>query len=188
MQKSDQGKAGRIFLSYRRQDDPGFTNAIFQRLEMAFGRAQLFMDTGGYFQLGENFILALEAQVASCDVLLAIIGPHWLQTLKERDASTADFVAIEIQAALGQQKRVVPVLVNGADMPRAEELRDGLRPLTFCQASRLSHERFAADCDGLIKDLHTLLAAAAAASIAQSRTAPERRRSGRRMGQPTSTD
>jgi diguanylate cyclase (GGDEF)-like protein len=166
MQKSDQGKAGRIFLSYRRQDDPGFTNAIFQRLELAFGRAQLFMDTGGYLQLGENFILALEAQVASCDVLLAIIGPRWLQTLKERDASTADFVAIEIQAALGQQKRVVPVLVNGADIPRAEELPDGLRPLTFCQASRLSHERFAADCDGLIKDLHSLLAAAAAASIA----------------------
>jgi hypothetical protein len=101
MQKSDQGQAGRIFLSYRRQDDPGFTNAIFQRLELAFGRARLFMDTGGYLQLGENFILALEAQVASCDVLLAIIGPRWLQTLKERDASTADFVAIEIQAALG---------------------------------------------------------------------------------------
>src|SRR5262245_63850302 len=62
-----------------------------------------------------------------------------------------DFVRIEIESALKQNKRVIPVLVGDTHMPRAEELPEPIRPLARRNAVRLSHERFRADAQGLIK-------------------------------------
>ena len=54
-------------------------------------------------------------------------------------------------------KRVIPVLVNDADMPRGEELPEALRPLARRNAVRLTHGRFRADTQGLIKALGVAL-------------------------------
>ena len=56
-----------------------------------------------------------------------------------------DFVRIEIEAALQQDKRVIPVLVGEAQMPRGDQLPDTLRPFARRNAVRLTHERFRAD-------------------------------------------
>jgi hypothetical protein len=64
-----------------------------------------------------------------------------------------DFVRIEIEAALTQQKLVIPVLVGEARMPRTEELPEAIRPLAKRNAVRLTHERFRTDAQGLIKAL-----------------------------------
>jgi hypothetical protein len=60
--------------------------------------------------------------VAACGVMLAIIGPNWLNSKDEsgqrRLDNPADYVRVEIAAALRRNIRVVPVLVDGA--PRAE--------------------------------------------------------------------
>ena len=49
------------------------------------------------------------------------------------------------------------MLVNNADMPRAEHLPEGLKPLARRNAVRLTHERFKADAQGLIKALEKAL-------------------------------
>jgi len=36
--------AGKIFINYRRGDDPGFTHALHERLESEFPADDLFMD------------------------------------------------------------------------------------------------------------------------------------------------
>ena len=56
-------------------------------------------------------------------------------------------------AAIKLGKRVIPVLVNGARMPRAADLPESLRPLTRRHAVRLTHERFANDVRGLAETL-----------------------------------
>lgn len=149
--------AGRIFINYRRGDDPGHTQALFQRLESAFGRDRLFMDVQGYIDRGEDFVRAIKTQVAACDVMLAVIGPQWLSIkdgggLRRLD-DPDDFVRLEIVSALDHGKRVIPVLVNNAVMPSAKDLPDALKPLAYRNATRLTLERFAADCIDLIKDL-----------------------------------
>jgi hypothetical protein len=63
--------AGRIFINYRRGGDPGFTTALYIRLEEKFGKARLFMDVEGHIQPGDDFETVLGQQVAECDVLLA---------------------------------------------------------------------------------------------------------------------
>jgi hypothetical protein len=152
--------AGNIFINYRRGDDPGFTQALFSRLEQAFSAEQLFMDVDNIAP-GLDFVQVLNEQVARCDVLIAVIGKNWLAVAddggRRRLDNPEDFVRIEIESALAQKKRVIPVLVNDAQMPRSTELPESLRPFARCNAVRLTHERVRADMQGLIKALKDLL-------------------------------
>jgi len=148
--------SGNIFINYRRGDEPGFVQALLGRLEQAFPADQLFIDVD-HIPPGEDFIRVLESQVAECDALLAVIGRGWLDAADEsghrRINDPNDFVRVEIESALKQGKRVIPVLVNDARMPRANELPETLRPLATRNAVRLTHERFRADMQVLISAL-----------------------------------
>ena len=85
--------AGKIFINYRRGDDAGFTQALYQRLEDEFTAADLFMDVEGHIKPGDDFVDVLNAQVALADVLLVVIGPRWGELLSARAADPDDFVA-----------------------------------------------------------------------------------------------
>jgi hypothetical protein len=164
--------AGKIFLNYRRGDDPGFTQALYLRLESEFPAGDLFMDVEGHIKPGDDFVDVLRAQVAATDVLLVVIGPRWVDLLEARKHDSDDFVAIEIKAALDQGKRVIPVLVGGAAMPRAESMPGAIQQLARRNAVGLRPERFKADCQGLMAALKESLAAAEQERAA--RTATER--------------
>jgi hypothetical protein len=149
-----------IFINYRRADDPGTAGRLFDRLSEVFSRDALFIDVDDV-PAGEDFVRVLDEKVARCDVVLVVIGRGWLHARdaagRERLADQDDFVRIEIEAALRHGKRVIPVLVNGAQMPRPEQLPEALQPLTRRNAVRISHERFAADVQGLVKTLQAAL-------------------------------
>jgi len=151
---------GKIFINYRRGDDPGHTGRLFDRLQDVFEPQQLFMDVDNIAP-GLDFVRVLNERVAECDIVLAVIGKGWIDS---RDPSGArrledpdDFVRIEIESALTQGKRVIPVLVGDSQMPRPEDLPDALRPLARRNAVRLTHERFRADVQGLVKALQQSL-------------------------------
>ena len=168
-----EGPQGKIFINYRRGDDPGFTTALYMRLEEEFGADRLFMDVEGHIKPGDDFVEVLGAQVAQCDVLLTIIGPRWADLLSARAGDKDDFVAIEIKAALDQGKRVIPVLVGGAGFPRAEILPEAIRALAHKHAIGLRPDRFRSDCQGLTHALKEAFVAAEAERAA--RTEAERR-------------
>jgi hypothetical protein len=152
--------AGKIFINYRRGDDSGFVQALLGRLEQAFSRQQVFIDIDG-IDPGVDFVRVLEEQVAQCDVLIAVIGKGWIDARDETNArrldNPDDFVRIEIASALSQEKRVIPVLVGDARMPRSNELPEVLKPLAKRGAVRLTHERFRADTTGLVDALRRAL-------------------------------
>lgn len=150
---------GKIFLNYRRGDDPGFTQALYQRLEDTFTAAALFMDVAGHIKPGDDFVEVLNSQVAACDVLLAVIGPRWADLLAARQEDPDDFVVIEIKAALSDRdKRVIPVLVGGASIPRSDILPEPIRQLARRNGTSLRPERFKGDCQDLISVLKEQLA------------------------------
>src|SRR5262249_23926660 len=94
-------------------------------------------------------------QVAACRVLLAVISPNWLGAKDEagqrRLHNPDDFVAFEIAAALARKIHVVPVLVDGAHMPRASELPKFLKPLARSQAGEVDQYYFDEDVETLIE-------------------------------------
>jgi Domain of unknown function (DUF4189)/TIR domain/Putative peptidoglycan binding domain len=151
-----EGMSGKIFINYRRGDEPGFTQALLGRLEQAFPAERLFIDVDN-IPPGEDFVRMLESQVAQCDAMLTVIGNNWLDATDERGGRRLDdphdFVRIEIESALKQGKRVIPVLVHQARMPHPDELPEAIRPLSQRNAVRLTHERFRSDVQGLIKAL-----------------------------------
>jgi hypothetical protein len=160
---------GKIFINYRR-DDSGNAGRLFDRLSGVFAKDQLFFDVDDIAP-GLDFVRVLDERVAECDVLLAVISKGWIEA---QDATGArrlddpdDFVRVEIESALRQDKRVIPILVGEVRMPRAEELPDAMRPLVRRNAVRLTYERFNADTQGLIKALQQTLA-----EIGASRPSP----------------
>src|SRR5262249_23186619 len=82
-------------------------------------------------------------------------GPTWLTATdsagSRRLEDQADFVRREIESALRLGKRVVPVLVRGAEMPRADDLPVSLRSLTRQHAIVLRREYLEADTRAVIK-------------------------------------
>lgn len=151
----------RIFLNYRRDVDFHPAQRIFERLETEFGRDNLFMDIEGYIKPGDDFAQKLRETIATCDVLLVVIGRGWIEA-RDRDGkrrldSTSDFVRIEIVSALAQDKRVIPVLVDNATIPHQDLLPDPLKKLVGRHAVQLSNERFSVDCNRLMSQLRELL-------------------------------
>src|SRR6516165_10776331 len=148
--------AARIFINYRREESTATAGRLHDRLGQSFGRKTLFMDVD-HIPPGVDFVTHLNNQVAACDVFLAIIGPNWLNVTNDKgdrrlDAAD-DFVAIEIAAALTRNIRVIPVLVDGARMPKVGELPKPLKPLVRRQAIDLRHTHFGRDADALIEKI-----------------------------------
>jgi hypothetical protein len=151
--------AGRIFVNYRRGDDPGFTHALYQHLEREFTTSQVFMDVQGHIKPGDDFIDVLNTQVAAADIVLVVVGPRWVELMAAHRSASEDFVAIEINAALEARKRVIPVLVGVAKMPAVDALPETIRALARRNAVELRPERFRADCQELVIAIKDQLAA-----------------------------
>jgi WD40 repeat protein len=157
--------AGRIFISYRRQETAYPAGWLYDRLVEHLGQGQVFKDVDS-IELGDDFVEVITAAVAGCDVLLALIGDRWLTITGEdgqrRLDDPGDFVRLEIEAALTRNVRVIPVLVDGARMPRAGELPASLAKLVRRQALELSPSRFDFDTRRLLRVLDSSLAEAQA--------------------------
>ena len=145
-----------IFISYRRDDAEGQAGRLFGDLTQQFGNDAVFMDVAA-IEPGRDFRRAIDEHVSACGVLLAIIGSNWLTAKgalgSRRLDDSADFVRLETASALKRDIPVVPVLVHGASMPRAEELPDDLKELAFRNAVELRHARWDSDVQELVKAL-----------------------------------
>ena len=168
---------GGIFISYRRGDDAAAAGRLYDRLERTFESQRLFMDVDD-IPPGEDFVAVLEAQVAACDVLLALIGRGWLtvtdKTGHHRLDNPDDFVRIEIASGLAQGKRVIPVLVgDDVTMPGPKDLPKELMPLTHRQAVRIAQDRFRDDAERLARVLKKALAEVEANKAEERRQSAE---------------
>lgn len=136
--------AYRIFVSYRRDDAAHAAGRLYDALEKRFPANQIFMDVDNV-EPGVDFVHVLNDAVGACDVLLAVIGKRWLTQRRgglRRLDDPNDWVRIELEAALTRGIRLIPVLTDGAVMPKAEALPEPLRPLIRRQAVDLPHEHF----------------------------------------------
>jgi glycerate 2-kinase len=150
--------AGKTFINYRRDDDPGFTHAICMLLETKFGPDALFMDVG--IKPGDDFVEIITSQVGHADVVLSVIGPRWLSLLQAKRNDPNDFVVLEIRTALEQGKRIIPILVGGAAMPLPDSLPAAISAFSRRTAIELRPQKFRQDCLALINAIRSHLALA----------------------------
>lgn len=152
----EQGRPLRIFLSYRRDDAGGHAGRLYDLLAARYGDEHVFMDVDA-IPLGTDFAAAIGRAVASCDVLIALIGRDWLGAAdpagRRRLDDPGDYVRIEIESALAADVVVVPTCVQGAEIPRPEELPPSLRPLTERQGTELTDAGWRDDVARLVRRL-----------------------------------
>jgi hypothetical protein len=176
--------APKIFISYRRDDSAGHAGRVHDRLQRVFGRDLLFMDVDS-IPLGTNFVEVLAEEITKCDALLAIIGPGWLDARDEkgqrRVENPDDFVRIEIGTALKRGIRVIPVLLEGSHVPKADQLPDDLKGLALRNGLDVRHASFSEDMERLIHGLKGTPSRQypppAAPSLVDSNSAPSLRHS-----------
>jgi hypothetical protein len=135
------------------------------------GKDSVFMDVDS-IALGRDFRQVLQERLGSCDAVLALIGPGWLDA---KDGSGArrldnptDLVRQEIAAALKRNIPVIPVLLQGAQMPPPERLPDDLKDLSYRNGFELSHITWESDVREMVKRLGLDAAATGAPSSAAS--------------------
>lgn len=149
-----------IFISYRRQESTKDARSLYERLRGEFGHDQVFIDLEG-LDYGVDFVESLNVQLQDCQVLLALVGPHWLTAQdgrgRRRLDDPNDFVLIEVRTALERGIRVVPVLVDGAPIPGTADLPEDLHKLVRLQALELDFRRFDADVGRLVRVIGGIL-------------------------------
>jgi TIR domain len=144
--------APRIFISYRREDAAGDAGRLADHLNRRFGPARIFLDIDT-IDPGTDFEHVLQASLEETAALLVVIGPRWTSLVKadgsRRLDDPNDFVRREVEAALGRNILVVPVLVQGAQLPRKEDLPESLARLVRRQTASLDHAEFHDDAERL---------------------------------------
>jgi hypothetical protein len=150
----------KIIISYRRADSAAISGRIFDRLVSHYEDDAVFMDVDK-IPFGTDFREHIRKVLLEGDILLAVIGPNWLGKSSDgtsRIKDEADPVRVEIESALRQKTRMIPVLVDGATMPSTADLPDALRDLAYLNAAPIDVGRdFRAHMDRLIRSIDEVL-------------------------------
>jgi hypothetical protein len=152
--------AQRIFISYRRDDSRGYAGRLQGDLSRRYSDEHVFRDVE--IPPGADFGEYITGLVDRCNVVLAIIGPGWLDA-RDREGERRldkpdDWVRLEIEQALARDGvEVIPVLVDGARLPPREELPESLLALRRRNAFELSDRRWDYDVAQLGQHLDSVL-------------------------------
>jgi len=147
----------RIFISYRRSDEPDSVGRVRDRLRAFYGKNAIFRDIDG-IPKGRVFRTVIEKELKTCKFLLVVIGPHWVDATdgdgNRRLLKPDDWVRTEVEAGLARTDlRVVPVLVGGAQLPTPDQLPESMRGLLEWNAAWLRDDSFDQDFEVLTHDL-----------------------------------
>jgi hypothetical protein len=158
---------GEIFVNYRGADSRGYCAVLYLELTRYFGPDRVFLD---YVSIpaGADFAEQLVSRVRRASVVLAVIGPDWLARpglfRRARIRSPRDWIRRELAEAFATGVRVIPVLVDEAELPSQRQLPACLAPLARCQYRRLRVREAVSDVERIVQELVDLDAGLALAA------------------------
>lgn len=150
----------KIFVSYRRDDNRWATGRICDRLNRYFGAERVFRDIED-IKYGSHFPQRIEETIQNSALMLVIMGEQWL-TLTGDDGTPrilqdGDWVRNEIEIAMQHEVEIIPVLLDGAKMPTAEQIPESFSRFPEINAVFFRDENFDANMKDLLKQIHYTL-------------------------------
>ncbi|MQY27700.1 toll/interleukin-1 receptor domain-containing protein [Nocardia aurantia] len=145
----------KIFLSYRITDSAYAVREISKRMAERIGRDNVFRDDDS-LELGSSYARRIRREVEQCDLLVAVIGPHWLDADehgRRRLDDDRDWVRYEIRTAYERATPVIPVLLDDTELPAVAELPADIRTLGRSQYWRIRQRTMDSDIGDLIARL-----------------------------------
>ena len=150
----------KIFVNSRNGDGEYAATHIAATLMERLGSEHIFKSSHS-IPPGDDYASMLLDMAASCDVMLSVIGPRWLTAVTEDGTRKLDreddWVRREIAIAIDKGRRVIPILLTGANMPVAGELPYDIRALAGFQYRRLDHRNAAWDMARLVAELREFI-------------------------------
>jgi TIR domain len=147
----------RILINYRRTDSAAYVNRLYAELCDRFGEDGIFKDVDT-IEPGRHFREVIERTVRSADLMLVVIGPHWLADADGyRFDDPHDYVRLELEAALRSNIRIIPIIVGNAKMPSSEDLPATLAGLNRRQAFEIRDAAWQFDVNELWRRLSHML-------------------------------
>ena len=156
----------RAFISYRRADCMIQARSLYDGLRHRLSDWSLFQDLDS-IPPGADYETMIKDEIGRCDVLLLMIGDDWLDRDPDgrcRIDDQHDVVRLEIKAALERGVRIVPLLVEGAEMPTPDQLPAEIARIVRFNAFELSDRRWPRDIDDLVEALRSIDTAPAPSS------------------------
>ncbi len=142
--KKDPTLRRKVFINYRRTDSNPCAYLIRERLRQELDKEDVFLDHES-IELGSRFENVILAELNRTKVFLCIIGPAWLTTHdkntgQRRLDSQTDFVRREIEVAVRDGIRIIPVCVEGATMPAKTSLPPSISTLSEFNACLITQD------------------------------------------------
>lgn len=144
-----------VFVASRRTDAPGHTGRVGERLINHFGSGQVFKDIES-LPPGVNYVDFIRAKLQLAHVMVVVVGPNWANDPRLQDP--ADLHREEIRTATERGIHLLPVLVNGATMPRENEVPADIQQLAHRQAIEITDTRFDYDVGRVVANVENVLA------------------------------
>lgn len=163
---------GSIFISYRRSDSIDVTGRVYDRLIGCYGKESIFKDVYS-IPYGSDFRDRIHHCINQCEVLIAIIGPTWLESKDQNGArridDPRDWVRTEIEIGLERNITVIPLLVGNARLPNASELPKSMKKIAYRNFAQARPDPdFHKDIDRLLQNLDPLFGNSQSEIAAQS--------------------
>lgn len=155
-----QATSQKVFICYRREETAPYAGRIYDAMVARFGEGNVFMDVD--MAPGVDFERQITEVVSGCVALLIVMGPDWAETTEDdgrrRLDNPGDFVRLEVETGLHRPEVTpIPVLVDGARMPRREDLPPEIRAIARRNAIELSDGRWSYDVGRLMETLNVLM-------------------------------
>jgi Ca-activated chloride channel homolog len=151
----------KIFISYRQADSQKIAGRIYDHLKTEFGGENVFKDSYSIAP-GDDIRGKIHEAISKCDIVIVIIGKKWLG-IKSKNGTRrlddpADLVRVEVEIGLQRNAaRVIPILVDKAEMPSPGSLPLSLREMSFKKGLEVGEDpHFLQDIKSLIESLKTL--------------------------------
>ncbi|MHA7900263.1 MAG: toll/interleukin-1 receptor domain-containing protein [Henriciella sp.] len=144
-----------VFISYRRSDSYWPAQKISAELSKLIPQESIFIDVDS-IPAGIDYGDYIRENLNQTDILIAVIGTRWVSELNadtglRRIFEPDDFVRLEIEEALSRNIKVVPTLVDGAQLPSVDSIPESISGLLRRNGEVINNQSFELDCQRLFK-------------------------------------
>ena len=143
-----------IFICYRRVDTKASAGRLYDSLNR-IPQYSLFKDLER-MPLGKKFREVITHEIDKCDIFVVVIGKQFASHIQEKGKSAlpnVDSATFEINYALRKKKMIIPVFVDGAQMPNSRDLPKEIAQLSSIHGINILHERWGDDVRRLIIEM-----------------------------------
>lgn len=148
-------KKKRVFISYRRADNPELSGRVYDYLARKIGRSYIFKDIYS-IPAGVNFKCYIKEKIEESDFVLAMVGASWAGDDGEKINRDDDFVRLELSYAIRHNKPVIPLFLLGNNFPEESLLPEEIRGITKINGIDIRNDPdFLNDMDKLLAALKT---------------------------------